>query len=488
MDDLLQLYYNSWDEIWSTGNVQVEGDLELARVLLGSQYYLYTSLPFPSLSARPLPQFCGMSPGGLSYGFKGHDYQGHSFWDTSIWMYPPILVLQPSMARSLIDYRWERLGAALDYASSTGWSGARFPWESAFTGGEVCPDWAAETRDNQHHITGDVSFALTQFLAVTGNTQMFSDTLNMKSGCQFVRAMAEFWANRATYNEATGKFDINQVMGPDEYHGTTNNNVYTNVVGGMAIYFARYAACVAGCEDIPEDWIEVAMKLSLQYDEARDYHPQYEGYEAGTTIKQADTILVGYPLMYQMNVSTRQNDLQMYEGATDIGGPAMTWGMHAVGHLELGEEEQAVDLFKMSYEPYVHPPFYMWTENILGTGAVNFLTGMGGFLQGVLFGYLGIRTRLDRMDFDPKIPLGCSSINATGINFHGAVLNIKVEEEFVTLGIEDAGNGLEIVQDGETVAVNEPDELFLARRLFSVIPLNVEYLERCPLPSDKIGG
>ena len=71
--------------------------------------------------------------------------------------------------------------------------------------------------------------------------------------------------------------------------------------------------------------------------------------------------------------------------------------MHAVGNLELGDEEPALNLFKMSYEPYIHPPFYMWTENILGTGAVNFLTGMGGFLQGVLFGYLGIRTRLDRM-------------------------------------------------------------------------------------------
>ena len=30
-----------------------------------------------------------------------------------------------------------RLDQARDYAAATGWSGARFPWESAFTGGEV---------------------------------------------------------------------------------------------------------------------------------------------------------------------------------------------------------------------------------------------------------------------------------------------------------------------------------------------------------------
>lgn len=33
----------------------------------------------------------------------------------------------------------------------------------------------------------------------------------------------------------------------------------------------------------------------------------------------------------------------------------------------------------------------IWVENSDGTGAVNFLTGMGGFLQAVLFGYTGFR-------------------------------------------------------------------------------------------------
>ena len=46
----------------------------------------------------------------------------------------------------------------------------------------------------------------------TGNTKIFSDILNMKSGCQFAQAMAAFWANRAIFNEATGKYDINGVI------------------------------------------------------------------------------------------------------------------------------------------------------------------------------------------------------------------------------------------------------------------------------------
>lgn len=33
----------------------------------------------------------------------------------------------------------------------------------------------------------------------------------------------------------------------------------------------------------------------------------------------------------------------------------------------------------------------VWSESSDGSGAVNFLTGMGGFLQAVLFGYTGFR-------------------------------------------------------------------------------------------------
>ena len=39
----------------------------------------------------------------------------------------------------------------------------------------------------------------------------------------------------------------------------------------------------------------------------------------------------------------------------------MTWGMFAIGQLELGRGDTAAALFSRSYEPYVHPPFYMWT-------------------------------------------------------------------------------------------------------------------------------
>ena len=83
------------------------------------------------------------------------------------------LKLKSKLLPSLLVYRWSRLAPAMDYAASTGWAGARFPWESAWTGGEVCPDFAADVRDYQHHVTGDISFAIRQYLAMTGDVDIF---------------------------------------------------------------------------------------------------------------------------------------------------------------------------------------------------------------------------------------------------------------------------------------------------------------------------
>jgi trehalose/maltose hydrolase-like predicted phosphorylase len=49
---------------------------------------------------------------------------------------PAILCMHPEMAKSLIEYRYQRLEAARRNAFSHGYKGAMFPWESAETGVE----------------------------------------------------------------------------------------------------------------------------------------------------------------------------------------------------------------------------------------------------------------------------------------------------------------------------------------------------------------
>merc|ERR1712032_1752800 len=87
------------------------------------------------------------------------DYEGHSFWDSEVWMLPALLPLHPS-AVSILEYRVARLSSARALAASSGYLGARYPWESALTGDEVCPAVAEDVRDQEVHIGADISLGL----------------------------------------------------------------------------------------------------------------------------------------------------------------------------------------------------------------------------------------------------------------------------------------------------------------------------------------
>lgn len=93
------------------------------------------------------------------------------------------------------------------------------------------------------------------------------------------------------------------IMGPDEDHYNVTNNVYTNVIAAINLYFGDFAACTCK-EELKEleaeSFAKIAKSLKMVYDKENDYHPQFEGYE-GAEIKQADVVLLGYPLQLPMN-------------------------------------------------------------------------------------------------------------------------------------------------------------------------------------------
>ena len=81
----------------------------------------------------------------------------------------------------------------------------------------------------------------------------------------------------------------------------------------------------------------------------------------------------------------------------------------------------------------------VWTENKRRDGATNFITGMGGFLQALLFGYGGIRLRDKSLDFDPVLPPGCSQMRFTGIDYMGSSLSLTVVDRNMTIVLTSSG-------------------------------------------------
>jgi trehalose/maltose hydrolase-like predicted phosphorylase len=104
----------------------------------------------------------------------------------------------------------------------------------------------------------------------------------------------------------------------------------------------------------------MARCMYLPYSDENKINLEYENYQIGTEIKQADTVLVGFPLLWKMDAATRLNDLLYYENVTRSTGPAMTWAMHAIGHIEIKNFERAHELFLKSYSIYTREPFLVF--------------------------------------------------------------------------------------------------------------------------------
>lgn len=366
-DRLLQRHVGEWEELWKS-DIVIEGDDRVQRDVRFALYHLYSFVREGTAYS--------LSPMGLS----GLGYNGHVFWDTELWMYPPLLVLQPGLAKSLLEYRYQRLEAAKQNAFAHGYRGAMFPWESSADGSEDTPVWAL-TGPFQHHITGCVGWAFWKYYQVTRDKLWLRER-----GYPVLKEVADFWASRVE-RKGPGRYEINNVIGANEWQENIDNNAFTN---GIAITVLRYAAQAArelGLEPNP-DWEHVAGNIPILKfpDGTTRENATYNGEE----IKQADVNLLAFPLELFTSRNQIEKDLKYYEPRISPNGPAMGFSVLATLYAKLGQPDKAYELFLKSYRPNEVPPFGVLAETAGGTNPY-FATGAGGMLQAVLFGFGGVQ-------------------------------------------------------------------------------------------------
>ena len=392
IERLLTAHQKAWNSLWEH-DIQIEGDLRSQRAVRSALYHLYSF-------ARKGTAY-SLSPMGLS----GLGYNGHVFWDTELWMYPPLLVLQPEIARSLLEYRYERLDAAKANAFAHGYDGAMFPWESAEDGSEDTPIWAL-TGPFQHHISATVGWAFWQYYAVTQD----QDWLRTR-GYPVLEEVAKFWCSRVERN-GPQQYDINNVIGANEWEENIDNNAFTNGMVKTVLEYASLAAEALGKKADP-DWRHVAENIPiLQFaDGTTRENATYDG----RTIKQADVNLLSYPLKVIQDESAIRRDLDYYEPRFSPDGPAMGQAILSVLHNRLGDSKKAYQVFEKSYQPNELPPFNVLAETAGGTNPY-FATGAGGMLQAVLFGFGGLDIDASGIQQkNPTLPKAWKSLTLKGI-------------------------------------------------------------------------
>ena len=79
--------------------------------------------------------------------------------------------------------------------------------------------------------------------------------------------------------------------------------------------------------------------------------------ESNRTVKQADTILLAYPLNWNMSRDILKNDLEYYEDRYALNTPAMTYSFMTVGFKFAEDPSKTRSYFLKSYQDYMVQPF-----------------------------------------------------------------------------------------------------------------------------------
>jgi trehalose/maltose hydrolase-like predicted phosphorylase len=402
-DRLLKFHQKAWDDLWKS-DIQIEGDPQSQQDVRSMLYHLYS---FVREGTAYSP-----SPMGLS----GLGYNGHVFWDTELWMYPALLVMRPELAKSMMEYRFQRLEAAKRNAFANGYKGAMFPWESAETGVEETPVWAL-SGPFEHHITADVAFAAWNYYAVTQDKEWLRE-----KGWPILKETANFWASRVERN-GPGKYEIKNVVAADEWAENVDNNAFTNAAARANLQYANQAAIVLGIEP-QADWMLVAKNIPVTKME-NGVTREHDSYK-GEGIKQADVNLLAYPLKEITDPIQIRKDLEYYESRVpNEGTPAMTQGVFALLYARIGNADKAFHWFRDAYIPNLNPPFRVIAETKGGTNPY-FATGAGGILQAVIMGFGGIDITPEGLkQVKSVLPKTWKSLTVTGVGPERRTFSIK---------------------------------------------------------------
>jgi kojibiose phosphorylase len=431
---LLAAHEAAWAHSWAISDVIIEGDDVAQRAV---RYNL-----FQLLIAAPRDDDRVSIPGKTLSGFG---YRGHVFWDTEIFMLPFFTFTQPQLARKLLMYRYRTLPGARRKARVNGYEGAQYAWESALTGDETTPRWVPGpngelvriwTGDIQIHISADVAYAIWHYWQVTGDDEFMRDY-----GAEIILDTAVFWGSRVEYNAKQDRYEINDVIGPDEYHEHVNNNAFTNrmvqwhletALETLAWLRREYPDKAAELEerlDLSQErlahWADVIGCLHILHDPETGLMEQFEGFfeledldlqslEPRTrsvqallgiertnrvqALKQPDVLMLLYLLDDCYDLETKRVNWDYYQPRTDhTYGSSLGPAIHAILACKLGMPEVA-------YENFMHAAL-VDLEDMRGNTAEGIHGGSaGGVWQAVVFGFAGLRLTADGYTLNPRLP------------------------------------------------------------------------------------
>lgn len=457
-----------WNKIWQDIDINIEGDNTAQRGLRFNLYQL-ASLAYEeddrvSIAAK---------------GMHGEGYKGHVFWDTEIFMMPFFTYTKPEISRSLLMYRYNTLEGARRNACLGGYKGARYPWEAADEGLEETPKWGYDdernftriyTGDEEFHINSDIVYAMFEYFRASGDKNFL-----LKYGLEIILETAKFWQSKLEYNSEADMYEINCVIGPDEFHLHVDNNAFTNYMAKWSLRKTLEFIDWAKKEDIGafndlcckldvseadfKSWDNMLSKIYIPITNERKLIEQFEGYfelsdiviceydENGmplwpelngepfsTTqlIKQADVIQLFLLLHDEFDDETIKNNYQYYERRT-MHKSSLSQAIYSIIGLAVGDTHNA-------YKYFIKTLYTDLSDNQGNTDIGLHAASTGGAWLCAVYGFGGFSIdKTDIVNINPWIPEHWNEMKFS-IMWKGSRLRIEVTQESVKVQAEASIN------------------------------------------------
>ncbi|GAA0381343.1 glycoside hydrolase family 65 protein [Paenibacillus motobuensis] len=483
-DALFQDHAAAWAKVWNEYGIIIESKNSFD--LLALRFALYHLVVMTPAHDRRM----GIGAKGLS----GEGYKGHSFWDTEIFILPFFIYSNPKTARSLLEYRYLGLEGARRKAKENGYAGAMYPWEAAWpSDGEVTPVWGAVdivTGEQtkiwsgfiEQHITSDIVYAVWHYYRVTGDEDFME-----RYGYEMIFDTAIFWASRLEWDEAEGRYEINEVVGPDEYKEHVDNNAFTNYMAHFNIELAMQYYSKLETErpelfkqydellNLQEAWKVWESKLDLIYlpqpnenliipqddtylqKEIIDLTPYKDQEKVGSIFndynldqvgnmqisKQADIMMLFFLLENKFAPEVKLANYEYYEEKT-LHDSSLSLSTHSILASDFGDKELAYHLFKRAAEIDLGPKAH---SSDAGIHAAS----LGGIWECVVMGFAGVRMLDGQLHLAPKLPDHWEKLSFP-LHWQGKLLEISITPQQISI-TNTASEPVQLFVNGELQVV-----------------------------------
>lgn len=486
---------NAWErKVWSKAKINVKSDNGYEQLAIRfAQYHL--EVMTPSHDNR-------MNIGAK--GLSGEGYKGHTFWDTEIFMLPYFIYNDPAAARKLLEYRYLTLGGARKKAKENGYEGAQFPWESAWLeDGEVTPVWGAAdvitgkpekiwTGFIEIHVTSDVVYGTWHYYNATGD-QNFMD----ECGYEMIFDCATFWQSRLEWNEEKQRYEINGVIGPDEYKEHVDNNAFTNHTAKWNLDLAieyynelksnrpklfKKLNTKLNLDENVEKWADKKEKIYLPQPNENNIIPQDDTYLTKEIIdltkyknqtnigsffkeynmkqaceiqvsKQADIMVLFLLLENLFSEDVKKANWDYYEPKT-LHDSSLSLSTHCVLANDLGDTDLSYKLFRKACDIDLGP-------NMKTSDAGIHAASLGGVWQCIANGFGGVRMIDGKLRVNPSIPTTWEELEFT-LNWKGDLLKITVNHDnFVVENTTRNNETIEFIHNKKNYTLKDKLEIVL---------------------------